>query len=507
MATYSTPGVYVNERRLTSLTNNVPGLSAAAFFGEAERGPTTPTLVNDWTSYKSLYGELSNEYDLAYAVFHYFSNGGRSCYVTRVTDATATKASYDEHPYYPNGTGEASAALFDVDAESAGTWGNNLTVQTLTGTVDPTSSTHGTFTLVVSLSGVEVERWPDLSIDPNANRYVSSIVNNYSRYIRVSNVSTTAASAGEAYFTTAIALTGGTQSTVSDSDYVSAFDQLDGINGNLIINAVGKTSTTVVTAAVAKATNRSDSFVIIDPNASDNTFSEIQATAANFASLAGGGYAAHYAPMLKMSDPGRTGAGAIRDTYPGGAVAGVMVRTEVERTVAKAPAGTDAEVRGALGLVVPITDAQLGALYNGTPQVNSFKAIRGAGVNIYGARTLSKTDPDKFIPVRRTLNYLKFSLKELTEFAVFEPNDANLWSQINGSVSGFLSDFWRNGGLAGDRASDAFYVLCDATNNPQTAIDQGIVNVEVGVALSYPAEFIVINLSQWSGGSNAIDSL
>lgn len=507
MPAYSTPGVYVNERALTSLTANVAGLSAAAFFGEAQRGPTTPTLINSWPQYKSLFGEISNEYDLPYAVFHYFANGGRSCYVTRVINSAATKASYDAHPYYPNGTGNASGSLFDVDAESAGTWGNNLTVQTLTGTVDPTSSTHGTFTLVVTLSGVEVERWPDLSIDPNANRYVASIINNYSKYIRVSNVSTTAASAGEAYYTTAISLEGGTQGAVADADYVNAFDDLGSVEGNLLINAVGKTSTTIVTAAVQTATSRGDSFVIIDPSASDSTFSEVQATAANFASLTGGGYAAHYAPMLKMSDPARTGPGAIRNTYPGGAVAGVMVRTEVERTVAKAPAGTDAEVRGALGLVVPITDAQIGTLYDGTPQVNTFKAINGAGVNIYGARTLSKTEPDKFIPVRRTLNYLKYSLKELTEFAVFEPNDANLWTQINMTVSGFLSEFWRNGGLAGERASDAFYVLCDATNNPQTAIDQGIVNVEVGVALSYPAEFVVINLSQWSGGSNAIDSL
>lgn len=507
MPAYSTPGVYVNERTLTSLTANVAGLSAAAFFGEAQRGPTTPTLINSWSQYKNLYGEISNEYDLPYAVFHYFANGGRSCYVNRVTNAAATKASYDSHPYYPNGTGNASAVLFDVDAESAGTWGNDLTVQTLVGTVSPTSSTHGSFTLVVTLSGTEVERWPDLSIDPNNNRYVASIVNNYSKYIRVSNVSTTAASAGETYYTTAVALVGGTQSTVADGDYVSAFDNLDSVSGNLLINAVGKTSVTVVNAAVGKASARGDSFVIIDPNASDTTFSEVQATAANFASLSGGGYAAHYAPMLKMSDPARTGPGAIRDTYPGGAVAGVMVRTEVERTVAKAPAGTDAEVRGALGLVVPITEAQIGTLYDGTPQVNTFKAINGAGVNIYGARTLSKTEPDKFIPVRRTLNYLKFSLKELTEFAVFEPNDSNLWTQINMTVSSFLSEFWRNGGLAGERASDAFYVLCDATNNPQTAIDQGIVNVEVGVALSYPAEFVVINLSQWSGGSNAIESL
>ena len=45
-----------------------------------------------------------------------------------------------------------------------------------------------------------------------------------------------------------------------------------------------------------------------------------------------------------------------------------------------------------------------------------------------------------------------------------------------------------------------------STNNTAATIDQGIVNVTVGVALSYPAEFIVINLSQWTGGSNAVES-
>jgi len=74
-------------------------------------------------------------------------------------------------------------------------------------------------------------------------------------------------------------------------------------------------------------------------------------------------------------------------------------------------------------------------------------------------------------------------------------------------VSSFLSEFYRSGGLVGDNASQAFFVVCNTTNNTTTSIDQGIVNVEVGVALQYPAEFIVINLSQWTGGSNAVESL
>ena len=256
---------------------------------------------------------------------------------------------------------------------------------------------------------------------------------------------------------------------------------------------------------VNKASARGDSLVIIDPDITSETLSDLQTTASNFADY--GGYAAHYAPALTMVDPAKTGPGAIRKTYPGGAIAGLIVRTEVQRSVAKAPAGYSAEIRGALGLTVNLSNDDIGTLYDGNPYVNSFKAIPGAGIAVFGARTLARTTSDKYIPVRRTLNYLKHSLKQLTQFAVFEPNDANLWSRLNVTISGFLAEFYREGGLKGANASQAFFVVCDSSNNTATNIDQGIVNIEVGVALQNPAEYIVINLSQWSGGSNTVETL
>ena len=513
MPAYSTPGVYVTESPLSSLTGAAQGITSAAFFGEASRGPTTPVLISDWNSFKVLYGDLQTEYDLGYAVYHFFANGGRSCYVNRVVNASATKAGFDAVPFLPTGaagaSAGASAGLFDVEAVSAGTWGNDLTVQLLDGASAPTATSYGTFTLVVSLSGTEVERWPELTVDPNGNRYVEAVVNNYSRFVRVDNVYNTATLPNNevVYGGDVQTFTGGTQAAVEATDYTAAFSNLDSVDGNLILNAVGQTSATVVSGLVSYASTRGDSFVIIDPVLTDSTLAETQATAANFSGTSAGGYAAHYAPALKMVDPGKTGPGAIRLTYPGGAVAGLYVRTEVASTVAKAPAGYSADIRGALGLAYNVSDTQLGTLYDGDPQVNSFKVIPGAGVNVYGARTLNKVQPDKFVNVRRTLNYLKFNLKELSTFAVFENNDPNLWNKLNMTLSGFLSDFWRSGGLRGERAADAFYVLCDGTNNTASSIDQGIVNIQVGVALQYPAEFIVINLSQWAGGSNAVESL
>jgi len=560
---YTTPGVYVNETPLTSLTSASSGQAAAVFLGEALQGPTTPQLVSNWTSYKSLFGEITTKYDLPYAVYHYFANGGKQAYVIRVASATATTAQLqnperdidpdtdapvdppwepgqvapgDNHfTFYPKGMPEdanpddpdadpdagtgpgtgASAVPFTVSARSAGSWGNGLTLVLTEGNLEATSTSRATFNLAVALNGKEVERWNDLSLDPGSNRYIDSIVNNYSSFILVSEVSEEEADANETFLALETltlqygedyGTADGVPAKVGSQDFNAALRQMDGVKGNLLINAVGKTDTSTIGNTVSYAAERGDSFVIIDPELTDTSVSDIQQTASRFSAIAGTGYAAHYAPMLKMVDPARTGPGAIRTTFPGGAIAGVITRTETERNIAKAPAGISAGIRGAIAMEVKISESELGTLYSGKPHVNSFKVIPGAGLNIYGARTLARTTPDKYIPVRRTLNYVKSSLKEMTEFAVFEPNGPRLWEHINARCSGFLSEMWRQGSLAGSNVSQAFYVVCNETNNTQVTVDRGIVNVDVGVALSYPAEFIVVNISQWTGGANAAES-
>lgn len=513
MPTYTNPGVYVTESPLTSLVPSTGGVAAAAFWGTAARGPVTATAVSDWTTYKTLYGDLENQYDLGYAVYHFFANGGRTAYVTRVTasaDVPAQTASPVD--WYPLATG-ASGALTDlmtVTAASPGTWGNALSVQTLAGSVLASANNFPTFDLVVLLGGVEVERWADVSPDPTDNRYVESVVNNYSNFIRVSNVNpTNAPYHADAVYATAVTtvLASGTSGSVIDSDYTTAFDSIDLIPGNLILNAVGQTGATVAGALVTKASTRGDSFVILDPDVNDVTFTDIQTSIAAYSGLGNSSYAASYAPALLMVDPAKSGVGAVRATYPGGALAGLYVRTEVERSVAKAPAGYAADIRGALAPTVKLTTAQVGTLYNSQTPVNTFKTVAGAGVTVDGARTLQKSNPDRFINVRRTLNYLKYSLKEISQFAVFEANDPRLWTEVNSKIAGFLSEFWRSGGLKGDRSNEAFFVVCDSSNNTTASIDQGQLKIDVGVSLQYPAEFVLINISQWSGGSNAVDSL
>lgn len=510
MPTYSNPGVYVSE---SPLINNVrrasSAQSTAVFFGTAPRGPIEATLVNSWSGFKSYYGDISPQHELGYAVYHYFANGGRDAYIVRVlhTQGTGTLATTSQVvvPYYPNGQGAASSTLFAAKAKSPGAWGGALSVVTTSGVVTPTDTVTPTFNLIIYLDNVEVERWNEVSTDPANSRYLKTVVNTYSKYLIINNDPTTsptafwAFSGGEFDFSSAV-----DGAAVSDEDYnVAIATRLETIDGVLIMNAVGQSSAPVVNSLIQKAEARGNSFVVIDPSTATDVPTIGPGTVSSYQPSS---YAAVYYPRLKMSDPTKTGPAAIRDTYPGGAVVGAYVRSEVSRTVAKAPAGYASDVRNAIGLTNTFTTAETALMYD-TYGINLFKVIPGAGVIINGTRTLDKTTPGKYIPIRRSLNFLKQALQEATQFAIFEPNDDRLWARMSMVASSILGDFWRAGGLKGGSSDQAFYIVCDETNNTENSITNGEVHLEVGVALQYPAEFVVINVSQWTGGSNTVSNL
>ena len=395
--------------------------------------------------------------------------------------------------------------MFAAKAKSPGSWGGGFSVVTTSGVVTPSVAATPTFNLIIYLNNLEVERWNEVSTDVANSRYLKTVVNTYSKYITIdvdpvtSPTNLWAFAGGEFDFSSAV-----DGAPVSNADYNAAIaTRLDTVEGVLVMNAVGQSSATVVNSLIQKAEERGNSFVVIDPSTDTDVPTIGPGTVSSYLPSS---YAAVYYPRLKMSDPTKTGPAAIRDTYPGGAVVGAYVRSEVGRTVAKAPAGYSSDVRNAIGLTNMFTTAETSLMYE-TYGINLFKSIPGAGVIINGTRTLDKSTPGKYIPIRRSLNFLKQSLQESTQFAIFEPNDERLWARISMVASSILGDFWRAGGLKGERSDRAFYIICDETNNTENSITNGEVNLEVGVALQYPAEFVVINISQWTGGSNTVSTL
>ena len=106
----------------------------------------------------------------------------------------------------------------------------------------------------------------------------------------------------------------------------------------------------------------------------------------------------------------------------------------------------------------------------------------------------------KYVPVRRLLIYIEESILKGIQWSVFEPNDTALWAKLRLNISAFLMNTFRAGALAGTKPSEAFYVNCDSATNPQSLIDAGQVNVEVGVAPVKPAEFVIVKIGLWDGG-------
>jgi uncharacterized protein len=179
---------------------------------------------------------------------------------------------------------------------------------------------------------------------------------------------------------------------------------------------------------------------------------------------------------------------------PSGHVAGVWARADAERGVHKAPANY--LLNGVVGVTTAIDDATQGPLNESG--VNVLRVFPGQGRPIvWGARTLvspKNQPPTKYINVRRLLLFLEEAIEEGCRWAVFEPNNEALWQKLKRSISDFLTAVWRDGALFGAKAEQAFYVKIDETNNPPSDRASGKLNIEIGVNVAFPAEFIIVRI-------------
>jgi hypothetical protein len=206
-------------------------------------------------------------------------------------------------------------------------------------------------------------------------------------------------------------------------------------------------------------------------------------------------HAAVYYPRLRIFE-----GGGIVDVDPAGAVAGLMSRIDSERGVWKAPAGTEADIRGIAGVGRELSDGENGVL---NPRaINAIRVLPG-GVVSWGARTMDGDDDFgsewKYVPVRRLALYLEESLFRGLQWAVFEPNDDPLWSQIRLNVGAFMHSLFRQGAFQGKSPREAYLVKCDKDTTTQDDINRGYVNVLVGFAPLKPAEFVIVRIQQLAG--------
>jgi len=206
-------------------------------------------------------------------------------------------------------------------------------------------------------------------------------------------------------------------------------------------------------------------------------------------------YSAVFFPQITIDENGLK-----KNIGPSGAIAGLCARTDSTRGVWKAAAGTEADLRGVIGLKQRFSDGENGVL---NPRaVNTIRIFPNGIVN-WGARTMDGDDgfasEYKYIPIRRLALFIEESLYRGLKWVVFEPNDEPLYAQIRLNVGAFMHNLFRQGAFQGQKPKDAYFVKCDTETTTQNDRNLGIVNIWVGFAPLKPAEFVILYLQQMAG--------
>jgi len=407
-----------------------------------------------------------------------------------------------------------------LSATNSGTWGDNYSIQ-----IQPRPDDYTRFSLSLIYTDPTtkaqgtVESYANLSLSASDPQYVVNVINESSSYLSASMGSpaltiTQVPAAPSAPLpstpTVPVSLSGGGVGTVlqptmmagSPGAFETALLPNSGTGGVNLLRTVPIFNILCVPGEIDPQTIQElqafcvdeRAFMVVDCD-QHATFTSLQNGPSGLLSGVNAINSALYFPWVNAFDPQMN---LTRPFPPCGFVAGVYAATDASRSVWKAPAGIDASLTGESGLAVTLTDLQNGTL--NVQGINCLRNFRVYGDVVWGARTLRGNDQIgsewKYVPIRRFALFLESSLYDGTQWVVFEPNDETLWGQIRLNVGAFMQGLFLQGAFAGSTPQQAYFVKCDGENNPPPSVAQGIVNILVGFAPLYPAEFVVIQIQQ-----------
>lgn len=546
MATYLSPGVYVQELPGPQLVSAV-NTSNTAFVGIAEKGPyNEPTLITSWNQYVATFGGLMWGCQLPFAVYAFFAQGGALCYVVRASTNPPTAqaaASYNDgaltiaaaapgawgnslavsvENYPPTAAGAAEKPIFALNVYykmpatgSALTVTDQLVQRYAQDNKLAQKQTSGqTYYLVESFPGFSAN---DLQKNPDDLSQPSNIetrINSSALFIRVAVTQAQATRPGNV--SPPAGLSGGVGDPASTPlDMTTGLSSLDVINDISLLVTPETVSIADYGAqrnAVAQSVQycesrpRRDLFYIADSplNIAVQNMDCFKTGAASPDGSVPAGNALHssygaiYYPWITILNPaGNTSL----PVPPSGTMAGTYAATDQAVGPWQVAAGISYGSLGiATGVTQLLTDNDQSAL---NPEgVNAIRSLVNYGIVAYGGRTLSADPSLIYISVRRLLIEIEVSLYWGLQWVVFQPNTQRLWGQVTRDVSDFLTGMWQAGALFGATPADAFQVQCDANNNPPELQAQGQLIVDIKVRPVFPAEFVIVRIQQATLGAN-----
>lgn len=477
-----TPGLHFQEVQTNPPMEGV-STSVTGFVGVTAKGNLEePVFITNWTQFINEFGSFNKDSYLAYAVRGYFENGGTRAYIQRVVhsevdDLTITSTAKKAKAQIPN-----ENPNFIVTAINEGAWGNKIQVE-LTEYVDPSDdSKNGNVNVEVFYGNNSVEQFTN--IEPKN----IEIILNDSKYIRLTVIKED--SAVTSFVKTTLENGEDGIKGLNDEDYKRGITKLEKSPINLVA-VPGVTTKGVQTALLDFAEQNEKFFAILDSPMGMGV-DEMRKLVTKDYNLKSE-YGALYYPNGVTTDPIGVGKNPVKTIPLSGHLAGVYGNNDNTLGVWSSPAGTNAKVKGVIGLESSVSDREQSILNPNS--VNCIRAMDGEGIIVWGARTLSKGEY-KYINARRLVNFIKDSLEVNMLWTVFKNNDKPLWTSVTSVITSFLNNLRNQNAFKGESASECFFVKCDSENNTQDSIDAGILNVDIGLAINKPAEFVVFRISQ-----------
>lgn len=471
MAMYNAPGVYIKD--LTSGAQSITQASSSVglLIGKTRSGKINEAQkVGSWTEFINKYANgldtpfMENDY-LAYAVHGFFTNGGSQLYIGSVKKNAVKAQAVSEK----NG--------ITIVAANEGEWGNKLKV-TISKSSDWEDGEYEAYDVRVDLGSTDTAVVTDLTLKDLPTLVKNSKMRMWIGEFTVPDTITTIEPEE-------VTLAGGTEGDeLSNYDYEQALEMAKTLDDLTMIAIPGQTSK-VLNASLMAFCDNNGYFPFLDM-----PMGSLPEEARQYRKSISAWTGALAYPWGRMNDP-------LTDTLKTvptcGHLMGLYARTIENTGIHKAPAGTQATMRGFVELEYAVTNTELGDL--NICGVIVIMVRPNAGIVSWGARSLNSTDSTMRYVTDGLINLnIKKSLYDGTQYAVFEPNDEKLWNNVIATCSGFLETLRLNGTLKGT-ASEAYYVTCDDSNNTDDTIAEGQLNIEIGYAPVKPAEFIIIKLA------------
>ena len=559
MAEYLSPGVYVEEYDSSPRSIEGVGTSTAGFVGMTVKGPTigAPSLVTSFADFQRQFGGYLSEYShgeyryLPASVEQFFINGGTRCFISRVIPENASVATANagslslraanegkwgnrilvtfttvnkrkmqiirkegERVYVAKTTAgfaegdlvEFAGELNRIESifENTITFSNEFSGDIVDAALVPKALVYSVEMDVTVRYESDIETYTGVNLIPTSNRNLAAVLS-ASNIVSVNEltmdeaiVNPVSAILGEGKLSGSIAFSGGSDGTM-DAVNAGVFIGIDNgpgkrtgiqafLENNLasIIAVPGVTIPEVIVSLVSHCEREQNRFAVLDiPKDLVKTNDILE-----YRGIIDSTYAAMYHPWLQVYDPVTKKPGFVP---PSGAIAGVYSRTDIARGVHKAPANETVVCTG------------LSTNYNSGEQdilnpagVNLIRALPGQGIRVWGARTASSNSNFKYVNVRRLFIYVEQSIKNATNWVVFEPNNSSLWARVQITVSNFLENMFRAGMLSGETPGEAFFVDIGPNTMSRDDILNGRLICQIGIAPSRPAEFVIFRVTQFT---------